>query len=166
MTRKQRQAGSGQSVTYDLNNPRNRAAFEALIDDDDDERDEDPQQLPPRGKRGEQQRKREKEKFFQLKDSQLAGKQQHKQQAASSPADQQLVLRQLMDMFQGSAEPAVIRDVLAACGGNFEAAVDALLSMLGAAAPPAGPPATLGKQMYVTPRIQQVHCHRTAPLID
>jgi hypothetical protein len=157
MTRKQRQTGSGQSVTYDLNNPRNRAAFEALIEDDD-EYGEDPQQLAPRGKRGEQQRKREKEKLFQLKDAQLAGKQQHKQQAASSPAEQQQVLRQLMDMFQGSAEPAVIRDVLAACGGNFEAAVDALLSMLGAAAPPAGPQATLGKPMHVLNHIHHLHC--------
>lgn len=143
MTRKQRQAGSGQSVTYDLNNSRNRAAFEALLDDED-ESGEDPQQLPPRGKRGEQQRKREKEKFFQLKDSQLAGKHQHKQQAAS-PANQEEVLRQLMDMFQGSAEPAVIRDVLAACGGAFETAVDALLGMLGAAAAPAGAAAMPGR---------------------
>jgi hypothetical protein len=143
MTRKQRQAGSGQSVTYDLNNPRNRAAFEALLDDDD-ESGENPQQLPPRGKRGEQQRKREKEKFFKLKDSQLAGKQQQKQQAAS-PANQQQALGQLLDMFQGSAEPAVIRDVLAACGGNFETAVDAMLGMLGTASAPAGASAMSGE---------------------
>jgi hypothetical protein len=166
MTRKQRQAGSGQSVTYDLNNPRNRAAFEALIDDDD-ESGEDPQQLAPRGKRGEQQRKREKEKFFKLKDAQLAGQQKQKQQAGPSPADQQQVLCQLMDMFQDSAEPVVIREVLAACSGNFEAAVDALLSMLSAAAPPAGPHATSGMQMFVTTtHAHQLPCHRSAPQMD
>jgi hypothetical protein len=129
-----------------MNNPRNRAAFEALLDDD--ELDEDPQQLPARGKRGEQQRKREKEKFFKLKDSELAGKQQAKQQA-TPPANQQQVLGLLMDMFQGSAEPDVIRDVLAACGGNFEMAVDALLGMLGAAAAPAGAVANSGGLLII-----------------
>eukprot|EP00878_Enallax_costatus_P019112 GHUV01020152.1.p1 GENE.GHUV01020152.1~~GHUV01020152.1.p1 ORF type:complete len:621 (+),score=236.83 GHUV01020152.1:235-2097(+) len=123
MTRKQRQS---RTETYDLSNSRNVAAFEALIEADDD--GEDPQQLPPRGKRGQQQQKREKEKFFKLK-TDLAKANKISQSPAALDTKKQL--QQLLDMFQGSCEAGVITEVFRASGGNSEAAVDALLEMLG-----------------------------------
>lgn len=125
MTRKQ---GQSRTETYDLSKSRNVAAFEALIEADDDT--EDPQQLPPRGKRGQQQQKREKEKFFKLK----ANLSQAQGVAATAVSDRQQ-LQQLLDMFQGSCEAGVVTDVYRGAGNNLEAAVETLLSMLGASQP-------------------------------
>lgn len=126
MTRKQRQS---RTETYDLSNSRNVAAFETLLEAEDDQGD--PQQLPPRGKRSQQQQKREKEKFFMLKSGVAQPEHTIKDQPIANIKEQ---LRQLTDMFQGTCDTSMVADVFKGTGNNFNATVDALLSILGGGA--------------------------------
>lgn len=120
MTRKQR-SQAGRNITYDLSNPRNVAAFEALLEDD--EADETVRSKPSKATRQQQaKKKREKEKFFQLKDNAAADD-------TSSP--QQDPISHLMDMFEGVADKALVTDVYHASGSSLEAAAEALFALLG-----------------------------------
>lgn len=169
MTRKQRQGGGG-NATYDLSSSRNVAAFEALLGE---EEDEDPQQLPPRGKRGQQQQKREKEKFFKLKAdaeaSQSKGSKRQPAGASATQEQQQAQLKQLLDMFQGAAESSIISDVFQGTGSNFQATVDALLSMLGtapaAAASQSGEPPLLASLSRCTQHKAIPACSDVIPVL-
>lgn len=135
MTRKQRQS---RAETYDLSNPRNVAAFEALLEAEEGHADADPHQLPPRGKRGQQQQKREKEKFFKLR----PGVEQSRQTTNDVPtANSKDQLQHLIHMFQGTCDAHIVTDVFTGTGNNFHAAIDALLSISGGdlpVVPPAG----------------------------
>jgi hypothetical protein len=126
MTRKQR--GQGGNTTYNLSNPRNVAAFEALLEEEDVEdigkQSRASPQLPPSGRK-----KREKEKFFKLKSEDARAKNTH----SNTTLHQQShgTLQQLQDMFREIADPSVIVDVYQAVGSNFETAVETLLGLLG-----------------------------------
>lgn len=128
MTRKQRSQGG--NTTYNLSNPRNVAAFEALLEEEEPEdvgrQSKASPQPPPPGRK-----KREKEKFFKLKsDDRLATD----NSSNSAPHQQSLgTLQQLQVMFQEAADPSVIADVYQAVGSNFDAAVEALFGLLGTA---------------------------------
>lgn len=130
MTRKQRQS---RTETYDLSNPRNVAAFEALIAEDDDE-EQDHNRTPARGKQTPQRTKREKEKFFKLRTNTTPSATTQ----GASTEDAKQSLERLQEMFQGTCEASMIADVLRGTGGDFTAAVDALLAMLGSTASCAG----------------------------
>lgn len=141
MTRKQR-SQAGRNITYDLSNPRNIAAFEALLEDEDQEQDS--VNTKPNSKANKQQqqpgqkKKREKEKFFTLRpdavadDGSTPATAQEAQQ--QQPASQQEQIQQLLEMFEGAADRSLVSDIYHASGCNMEAAADALFGLLGGAA--------------------------------
>lgn len=131
MTRKQRHQGAS-NETHNLATPRGRAAFEALLADDDDGADapaatQQRRRPPPPGPK-----KRDKETFFKLKDD-GTGPSSSTRAGTSSTVPTASALQLLAAMFAGACDDAVIADVLAATGGDYEATVDALLAMTGGA---------------------------------
>lgn len=132
MTRKQRNQ-TGRNITYDLSNPRNIAAFEALLQDEEDEEGLPNQtSRPSKATRQQQSRKkREKEKFFMLRPGAVAD-----EPTTPQPLSQQDQILQLMELFGGAADKALVSDVYRASGCSMEAATEALFSILGGS--PAG----------------------------
>lgn len=126
MTRKQRNQ-TGRNITYDLSNPRNIAAFEALLQDEEAEEaaaTSTSSSRPSKATRQQQARKkREKEKFFLLKDD--AGT------TTTPPASQEEQVQLLLEMFEGAADRSLVSDVYQASGCSVEAAAEALFGLLG-----------------------------------
>lgn len=124
MTRKQRNQ-TGRNITYDLGNPRNIAAFEALLQDEEaEEAAATSSSRPSKATRQQQARKkREKEKFFLLKDD--GGT------ATAPPASQEEQVQLLLEMFEGAADKSLVSDVYQASGCSVEAAAEALFGLLG-----------------------------------
>lgn len=127
MTRKQLNQ-TGRNITYDLSNPRNIAAFEALLQDEEAEEaaaaNSTSSSRPSKATRQQQARKkREKEKFFLLKDD--AGT------ATTPPASQEEQVQLLLEMFEGAADRSLVNDVYQASGCSVEAAAEALFGLLG-----------------------------------
>ena len=117
MTRKQRQ-----NVSYDFNKPRDRAAFEALLEEEDDMEPSSATRKPSTNQQ-EGKKKREKETFFRLRDPEAAGKDTD---AAPSGESQ---LSQLLDLFGSSLDASVVEAVYLQCNSSMEAAVECLLSL-------------------------------------
>lgn len=128
MTRKQRNQTGQRNITYDLSNPRNIAAFEALLHAEEDEEELASQSSRPSKATRQQQgrKKREKEKFFMLKTDAADGP-----ASAAQPASQQDQIQQLMEMFGGAADRSLVTDVYHASGCSVEAAAEALFGLLG-----------------------------------
>jgi hypothetical protein len=126
MTRKQRNQ-TGRNITYDLSNPRNIAAFEALQQDEEAEEaaaNSSSSSRPSKATRQQQARKkREKEKFFLLKDD--VGS------VTTPPASQEEQVQLLLEMFEGAADRSLVNDVYQASGCSVEAAAEALFGLLG-----------------------------------
>jgi hypothetical protein len=140
MTRKHRNQ-TGRNITYDLSNPRNEAAFEALLEDEEDEAG--PENVPTKPSKATRQqqgrKKREKEKFFMLRSDAAADANPPESALADSQQDQIL---QLVEMFGGNADRSLITDVYHASGCSVEAAAEALFSLLG------GPDTIQGRQPF------------------
>jgi hypothetical protein len=124
---------SNRTTTYNLSSARNIAALEALLLQDEDGQDE---RKPRRSKPNDKPKpgKSDKERLFYLKED--GPRRGHS--TTPSPA-----LQELQAMFHGSCDPAVVADVLASCGGDQEAALQALLDITGAH--PARAPAQAGR---------------------
>lgn len=142
MTRKQRNQ-TGRNITYDLSNPRNIAAFEALLEDEEDEAALDNIPTKPSKATRQQQgrKKREKEKFFMLRSDAADATPPE----SALPDSQQDHILQLVEMFGGTADRSLIIDVYHASGCSVEAAAEALFSLLG------GPDGNQGMQPTHTP---------------
>jgi hypothetical protein len=137
MTRKQRNQ-TGRNITYDLSNPRNIAAFEALLEDEEDEAGLDNVPTKPSKATRQQQgrKKREKEKFFMLRSDAADATPPE----SALPDSQQDQILQLVEMFGGTADRSLITDVYQASGCSVEAAAEALFGLLG------GPDSNQGMQ--------------------
>jgi hypothetical protein len=127
MTRKQRNQTGQRNITYDLSNPRNIVAFEALLHDEEDEEELVSQSSRPSKATRQQQgrKKREKEKFFMLKADAA-----DRPASAAQPASQHDQIL-LIEMFGGAADRSLISDVYHASGCSVEAAAEALFRLLG-----------------------------------
>lgn len=138
MTRKQRSQAGRNNITYDLSNPRNVAAFEALLADDEEEEAVDAHQrrqhnnANANSRQPGQKKKREKEKFFQLRsDAPPADDDDNTSTTAPAAASQSEQIQQLVDMF--GADRSLVSDVYHAAGCSLEAAAEALFGLLGGA---------------------------------
>lgn len=122
--------GQRRSESYNLSNTRDMAALEALLDEED-LNEASPPSNRGRGARPQPsssgKKKREKEKFFQLRED-AAAQAARAAEARSGGSDAGDIAR-LREMLGGNCDGELVAEVYAACGGSFEAALDALLAM-------------------------------------